>query len=315
MTMSVLFFTLSPLYRVGNIFGVAMFKPNQNDKKITNFVVNKNLIIYGELLVLLLMILHILCLFFLVIYTPVRDLILTLVFSFQIIIALAYLASCGFTNYYFRKTYVTILNQLSIIDEKFRNNNISINYKSGFRFSLIFILINIINSILFILLLYIPKGNDIKYKYIYAVCEVFFIYIRGLSLLQFKILLIILSERFDCLQKHLERVISDDKNFKINIKNIVFETSVLHRSLCNIIVKINSIFGLQLLLYIISAFLATMTYLYDICNTILKESILLSVNDDLRRYSVSLLWINYFGIHLIILCSICGNLNKKVSLY
>lgn len=304
-----LFFTLSPVYRIGCIFGIAMFKPKKSYKKNTSFTDCKFSIIYGEIVIIFEMVLHIF-LFSFILYIPWIDIIQLLAFLSQEIVGFTYLASCGYTNYYFSKTYVSILNQLIIIDKKIKN--VSINYKIGFKFSLIFMLLNTMNSIFFIIFLYAINGHEMSYKYLHVISDILLVFIIGMSLLQFLILVIILNERFDCLQKNLNQVISKSKKFKFNNKNIIFETSYLHRSLCNIILKINSIYGFQLLIYITLAFISIMSYVYDICDTILREA--QNLNDiAVGPHVVSLLWICYFIVELICLCTICGKLPKKVS--
>lgn len=302
-----LFFTLSPIYRVGSIFGQAMFRP-KSDKKIKYFIVDKYSFIYGEFIIILEIILY-MYLSSSLIFAP-KDSTPKLVFSFERIVGLVYLASCGLTNYYYSKTYANLLNQILIIDKNFKNIKIRINHKIGFKFSLICMLVDIFTAIVYIIIL-----ENVNHYYLNKLSEVFFIYIRCISLLEFKILIIILIERFDCLQKNLNKVVITKKNnFKLKYKAIIFETSYLHRSLCKIVTKINFIFGCQLLLFIIYLCICIMSFLYDFIQIMLMDFQIFNLKQSMYHFSDFFLWISYFNIQLLSICTICTKLERKVSL-
>lgn len=111
-------------------------------------------------------------------------------------------------------------------------------------------LIDSINYIFLFIIIFKSKGYELKYKFVGVLYDIFLTYIKGMSSLQFKMLIRIISERFDCLQRNLNQIVSKSTDFKLKNEHIIFENSYLHRSLCKIIPKINSMFGYQLLLYI-----------------------------------------------------------------
>lgn len=309
-----LFKSLSAIYYSSKLCGVACFKyAEENGQNV--FKKCKISIVYGSVL----SIINILYLIYVydinATFLKSDDGILRLVYYIQIQIGAVFIFSVLTGNYLHSENYVFILNKLLDIDKELHLQGISINYMNAFYFSIRIILQELCCFAIMTSIILCYSYSSLSYNYLYVINIFLHMCVRVCFLSQFRVMTLIIRERFILLNINLNKHI-DLKNLNsTSFTNTFKVTAKLHRALCKLFRKTNNIFAFTLLTFYAHALIVLLTHMYNICYYIASHNRSSAEETEykFKKLPVSFFWVSYYAYYLIHFSKLSFDLTNSVS--